>query len=194
MTLTRNSKDDMSRTPLSWAAARGHEEIVKLLLAKDTVDHNSQDMYGQIPLLLAAGNGHEAVVELLLANSATLPDSKDKFGRTPLSWAARRGNINAVKLILRNCERHGIVVQEKDVDIGRPPAADQESRIYCGICLWWIPNINSYHHCEICVNGDFDICEDCIASGALCLDGSHTLVKRMIDDDSLQTRGVAATL
>ncbi|KAK5562498.1 hypothetical protein LTR43_011895 [Exophiala xenobiotica] len=156
-----NSKDGMSRTPLSWAAARGQEKIVKLLLAKDTVDHNSQDMYGQIPLLLAAGNGHEAVVKLLLANSATLSDSKDKFGRTPLSWAASRGNINAVKLILKNYERHGIVVREKDVDIGRPPAADQESRIYCGICLWWIPNINSYHHCEICVNGDFDICEDC---------------------------------
>jgi hypothetical protein len=175
----------MSRTPLSWAAARGHEEVVKLLLAKDTVDHKSQDLYGQIPLLLAAGNGHEAVVELLLAKSAILPDSKDKLGRTPLSWAARRGHINAVKLILKKYEGNGIVIHEKDVNIGTPPAADQESHIYCSICLSWIQNTNFHHHCGICDHGDFDICQDCIASGALCSDGSHTLIKRMVNDDNL---------
>jgi ankyrin repeat protein len=52
------------RSPLWRATERGHEEVVKLLLASgaelDLTDHD-----GRTPLSRATANGHEAVVNLL---------------------------------------------------------------------------------------------------------------------------------
>ncbi|KAL4939041.1 hypothetical protein BDV06DRAFT_225432 [Aspergillus oleicola] len=63
-----DSKDSRyGRTPLSWAAEKGHEAVVKLLLETKQVDLDSKDSeYGRTPLSWAARNGHEAVVKLLL--------------------------------------------------------------------------------------------------------------------------------
>lgn len=50
--------------PLCWAAAEGHEAVVRLLVdagaAVDAIDRE-----GVTPLLCAAAEGHEAVVKLL---------------------------------------------------------------------------------------------------------------------------------
>lgn len=62
-----DARDDAGRTPLSWAAARGHELVVELLLLNNGVDINSQDGTGQTPLSWAAENGQQAVVKRLLA-------------------------------------------------------------------------------------------------------------------------------
>jgi len=45
-----DSKDADGRTPMSRAAAGGHETVVKLLLARDDVDADSKDADGQTPL------------------------------------------------------------------------------------------------------------------------------------------------
>ena len=55
-------QDSYGRTPLSWAAERGHEAVVKLLLETGKVDVESKDKYGQTPLSWAAVRGHDAVV------------------------------------------------------------------------------------------------------------------------------------
>ncbi|KAF2192994.1 ankyrin, partial [Zopfia rhizophila CBS 207.26] len=58
-----NCKDNDGQTPLWWAAANGHEMVVKLLLAKGGVDPNSKDSeYGRTPLWWAAASGYDAVV------------------------------------------------------------------------------------------------------------------------------------
>jgi ankyrin repeat protein len=67
-----NLKDSYGRTPLSWAAIRGHEAVVKLLLETGKVDADSKDSGGQTPLPWAAFSGHEAVVKLLLHSPLTL--------------------------------------------------------------------------------------------------------------------------
>ena len=60
-----NSKDRGGRTPLSWAAEKGHEAVVKTLLAREDVDLNSKDRDGQTPLSWAVRNGYEVVAKLL---------------------------------------------------------------------------------------------------------------------------------
>lgn len=80
-------KDLLGRTPLLWAAERGHETIVKLLLERDDVKADSEDRFGQTPLSKAAERGHETIVKLLERDDIKV-NSEDQFGRTPLSKAA----------------------------------------------------------------------------------------------------------
>jgi ankyrin repeat protein len=49
---------------LLWAAEKGHEAIVKLLLEKGADVEAKDREYGLTPLLWAALNGHEAIVKL----------------------------------------------------------------------------------------------------------------------------------
>jgi hypothetical protein len=71
-------QDSYGRTPLSWAAEKGNEAVVKLLLATEKVDLDSKDYSSRrTPLSWAAEKGHEAVVKLLLATEKADLDSKD---------------------------------------------------------------------------------------------------------------------
>jgi ankyrin repeat protein len=56
---------NMIETPLLWAADKGHEVVVKLLLEKGA-ELETKDNYGQTPLLWAVEREHEAVVKLLV--------------------------------------------------------------------------------------------------------------------------------
>jgi hypothetical protein len=91
-------KDNDGRTPLSWAAEKEHEAVVKLLLEKGA-GLETKDEYGQTPLSWAAEHGHEAVVKLLLEKGAEL-ETKDKYSQTPLSRAVEDGHEAVVKLLL----------------------------------------------------------------------------------------------
>ncbi|QKX61014.1 uncharacterized protein TRUGW13939_08160 [Talaromyces rugulosus] len=88
-------------TALSFAAAAGHDGVVRLLLSNDELNPMSADKFGRTPLMLAAGNGHESVVNILLNTHRVDPEFRDwKFGLTSLSWAAGLGYENVVKLLL----------------------------------------------------------------------------------------------
>jgi ankyrin repeat protein/nucleoside phosphorylase len=95
-----NSMDKYGQTLLSWAAKKGNEAVVKLLLATGLVDPEPKDNDGRTLLFWAAAWGNEATVKLLLATGQVDPNSKDNFGQTPLSWAVARGNEATVKLLL----------------------------------------------------------------------------------------------
>jgi hypothetical protein len=88
-----------NQSSLLRAAAKGHEEVVKLLLKKDAELETKDEGYGRTPLLYAARNGHESVVKLLLEKGAK-QETKDKDGQTPLSCAARNKHKAVVKLLL----------------------------------------------------------------------------------------------
>jgi ankyrin repeat protein len=93
-----DGKDLSRRTPLWWAAAQGHDAVVRLLLDRGAYT-NAADKWGQTPLLLAVKKGHEAIVRLLLDQGAHT-DAADEDGWTPLLWAAENGHKAVVRLLL----------------------------------------------------------------------------------------------
>lgn len=93
-------KDSEGRTPLSWAAEDGHEEAVKLLLARDDIDADSKSFANRTPLSYAADRGHQNVVQLLLSQHDVAADTRDTGGRTPLLWAAIYRHEEVIKLLL----------------------------------------------------------------------------------------------
>ncbi|KAJ5369278.1 uncharacterized protein N7496_009038 [Penicillium cataractarum] len=85
-------------TPLSWAAANGWEDCVKVLVEEKGItqlDHN-----GRSALSWAAGSGQAVVTQLLFDKPGIQVDEVDIDGRTPLSWAAENGHVNTINLLL----------------------------------------------------------------------------------------------
>ena len=66
--------------PLSWAAAKGYEVVVKLLIEEGAAVDSVDTEYSLTPLAWAAANRHKAVVKLLLEKGAA-GDSVDESGR-----------------------------------------------------------------------------------------------------------------
>ncbi|KAK2732324.1 hypothetical protein FQN55_004266 [Onygenales sp. PD_40] len=96
-------KDSYGRTPLFWAATRGHRDVVELLL-----DHganiNSKDRDKLTALHIAVTGGHKDVVSLLLDRSARIED-KASYGDTPLIRAIQANSKDIVKLLLEHGAR-----------------------------------------------------------------------------------------
>ncbi|KAI7759639.1 hypothetical protein LZL87_014225 [Fusarium oxysporum] len=92
--------DSYGRTPLSYAAEKGHEAIVKLFLDTGQVNVDAKDQSGRTSLSWACERGHEAMAKLLLKTGQVDVDAKDDNGGTPLSWGAAEGHEAIVKLLL----------------------------------------------------------------------------------------------
>jgi ankyrin repeat protein len=92
-------EDSFGRTPLSWAAQRGHIAVVQQLLGRGA-EADPVDTSGRTPLSWAAENGHTQVVQKLLKEGAN-PDLKDGNNDiTPLSHAAFHGHVAMVQLLI----------------------------------------------------------------------------------------------
>ncbi|RDL31530.1 uncharacterized protein BP5553_09739 [Venustampulla echinocandica] len=90
--------DAVGRTPLSWAAEKGHISIAKLLLQKGASIATRDTRHGLSPLQWAALQGNLEVVKLLLEAGAS-PD-ENVSGCTALSLAAARGHEPVLKILL----------------------------------------------------------------------------------------------
>ena len=118
------------RTPLFWAAERGHEGVVKMLLDQEDINP-SQTETGWTPLLLAVERGHEGVVKLLLERESVNPNQADtKYGQTPLLWATERGYEGVVRMLL---DREGVNPDQADSEYGRTPLSWAAKRGHEGV-------------------------------------------------------------
>jgi len=95
-----NKKDRRGNTSLAWAARRGHEGVLKILLGRDDINPDKPNDFGRTPLCWAAICGHEGVMKVLLGRGDVYPDKPDNNGRTPLCLAAIDGKEALVKILL----------------------------------------------------------------------------------------------
>ena len=119
-----NERDFGGRTPLLWATKKGHEEVVKLLLAQEEVDPNRPKNRGQTPLSFAVWRGCEEVVKILLGREEVNPDKPDDDGMMPLLCAASEGHEGIVRILLARRE----VNPDKPNDHGDTPLSSAAQR------------------------------------------------------------------
>ncbi|GAB4813625.1 hypothetical protein N2152v2_000671 [Parachlorella kessleri] len=84
-------------TALHIAAAQGHTDFVKLLLAGGA-SKEATDTDGNTPLHAAAQNGHVETIKELLAAGSDI-HARNEYGLTPLEWARRHDHIEAVEVL-----------------------------------------------------------------------------------------------
>ena len=96
-----NATDREGRTALMWAAARGKDGVVKMLLELGDVDPCCVGTgCFWTPLLVAAHRGDEGIVKMLLERKEVEPGRAGNFYRvTPLWWAAQAGHVGVVKML-----------------------------------------------------------------------------------------------
>lgn len=95
-------------TPLMRAAARGHEDVVRVLLDAGA-DACARRADGFTPLILAVFFGHEGVVRLLVERGADA-SARTGLGTTAARWAEARGFASMAEVL-------------RDAEASRPPAA-----------------------------------------------------------------------
>ena len=97
-----NAEDNVSCTPLIWAAARGHEGVVRILLERGDVNPDLEDQkWSRTPIVWAASEGHIGVVKVFLEREFANPgQTSPVYGQTALYFAARYGHEGIVKMLL----------------------------------------------------------------------------------------------
>ena len=92
-------KGKMGSTPLHFAACRGNDEIVKVLLEHPKVKVDARDSYGKTALHMACGEGQSSVCQLLLNKGANIK-AVTADNTTPLHSAILNGHSQVATMIL----------------------------------------------------------------------------------------------
>ena len=91
---TFEATDKAGVRPMTFAAARGHADVVELLCSHG-VDANDDDALGRAPLHFAAMHDRARVVRALASRPGTWVDPPDHLDDTPLTLAARMASAEA---------------------------------------------------------------------------------------------------
>ncbi|KAI5421790.1 hypothetical protein KIW84_045288 [Lathyrus oleraceus] len=86
-------------SPLHFAASKGHNEIMALLLEKGA-DVNSRNYCGQTALMQACRHGHWEVVQTLMLYRCNVMKADYLSGRTTLHFATVSGHVRCIRLVV----------------------------------------------------------------------------------------------
>lgn len=94
--------DNAKRTPVSYAAEKGHLEAMTLLTETAPESVRQPDMKERTPLSYAAACQEVGVAEYLLESTGAVEDvnKADSSDRTPLWFAAQQGLTPIVRALL----------------------------------------------------------------------------------------------
>jgi ankyrin repeat protein len=92
------TRDIVSRTPLHWAAYRGHTESANTLIEAGA-DLEARDSGAWTPLHYAAANDHPEAAKALVEAGADL-EARTRYGKTPLHYAAANDHTEAAKALI----------------------------------------------------------------------------------------------
>ena len=96
---TFEATDKAGVRPMTFAAARGHADVVELLCSHG-VDANDDDALGRAPLHFAAMHDRARVVRALASRPGTWVDPPDHLDDTPLTLAARMADAETIAALL----------------------------------------------------------------------------------------------
>jgi ankyrin repeat protein len=194
-------------TVLSCAAQRGHPKAVLALLEHCKSHLTSEDYHNFIdaaddcnrtPLFFGVLHGHADAVRLLLAGGSRAADTPSDSKRTPRSIAAANNQLvpsdSSLKPILegiwQSLSNPTTLPGEPNLDcihgslgLAEPLVVLQD---FCAECEAPISPLDCHYYCTVCrVEGgrSWEICADCSARGAHCLDLAHQLVRQEADPD-----------
>ena len=162
------TQDCTGRTALFVAAARGHLQFVRWLLAQNA-SIKLRDRWGSSPLSAAVRNGHAEVVELLLP-FADATESSGGLKQSLAWWASKSGCPRVVEQVRQWAQNMGLSTCESDLEVSCNKG-DFDTDGWCNICTRDLPFDAAAYQCNVC--DDFDICLDCHSRGAQCLSASH---------------------
>ena len=111
-----NGSDNKKRTALHFAASRGSDDIVHLLLLHGA-DPNVRDLNGNTPLHLAACTHHIRVITLLLRFGADVK-ATDSFGKTPLHLSLSRLRMLQSRDVHRSGKASVYTATKRKADVG----------------------------------------------------------------------------
>lgn len=165
--------DNLKRSPLVYAAKRGHNEVGELLLAASPSMAAFGDWLGSTPLFAAVRNGHCIMAQTLLSLNPLALHDRDFYGHTVLWWALRNGDAPMTELLFDAAKMAGLDLRgEPSAKEKRPPKTTGEGA-WCDACMLDIPKDNAYYACGSC--GSTVFCLECFNMGITCTDSSHTL-------------------
>ncbi|KAJ5739725.1 hypothetical protein N7533_012509 [Penicillium manginii] len=163
-------QDDTGRTPFFLAAARGHVEILQILLRHNAFP-NFKDRYQMTPLCAAIRNAHEKTINFLLPLTGAPIDPEDNLGYKLMWWASRSERRSVVELVRQWVQQMAIAFYEVGRDTEYSSTETRQSSRSCDVCTGMISHGLAYYTCNTCFN--FDICLACQSFGLLCLSSSH---------------------
>jgi ankyrin repeat protein len=103
------------KTPLFAAAAKGHADVIQVLLAHGA-DIHARDDWGGTPLHRAAGEGQTRSAEVLLEAGADV-NALDSYQRTPLCWAVERDGTSRWSMPVFRWDTHETVESTRVVEL-----------------------------------------------------------------------------
>ncbi|KAH6899739.1 hypothetical protein B0T10DRAFT_394136 [Thelonectria olida] len=167
---TQQNQVDISPAPTSATAT-----LFDLPYRDSPAQSTFPDDFAPIPATILPDPSVISLANLIASRTAPLPDCAQEVPEAPF-------HTSPTESCSLFCPPPAPATTYSSICPAAGPAGTAFA-VCCNNCEKTIPAI--HYHCSTCDDGDFDICEPCLESGASCKGVDHWLIKRTIADGRL---------